>query len=165
MGTRNIPHTLLPDLRWSCSTFAALSSQTLYDILHLRQNVFVIEQRCLYPDIDGLDPDCLHLTGYSDGTLAGYLRLVPPGLRYDTAAIGRVVVAPASRGMQMGDAMMQEGIQLSLQRWPGAGISLSAQAPLEAWYESLGFQGEGDLYDEDGIPHRRMRYVSTAAVM
>ena len=122
----------------------------------------MIEQKCLYQDIDGLDPDCLHLTAYSNSALLGYLRLVPPGLRYDAAAIGRVIVAPSARGQQLGERLMQKGIDCSLQHWPESEICLSAQAALESWYAQLGFRGEGEIYDEDGIPHRQMRYVQTS---
>jgi ElaA protein len=135
-----------------------LSANDLLDILCLRQAVFVLEQECLYPDIDGLDPPGLHLTGVADGSLVAYLRAVPPGHRYPAAAIGRVVVHPEWRGQGLGEALMRRGIALCQQCWPGAGITISAQSALTNWYHALGFRAEGPVYDEDGIPHQKMHY-------
>lgn len=141
-----------PNWRWL--RFDQLSVHDLHALLRLRQDVFVVEQACLYPDIDGLDPQCLHGLGQSaDGMLAAYARVVPPGLKFDEPAIGRVIVAPAWRGRSLGGVLMREAIAATRHAYPGAAIRISAQAHLQGFYRSLGFETVSDPYDEDGIAH------------
>jgi len=118
----------------------------------------VLEQQCLYPDIDGLDPAALHIAGIADDRPVAYLRAVPPGHRYTAAAIGRVVVHPEWRGQRLGEALVRRGIALCQQCWPDAGITLSAQSALTNLYHALGFRADGPVYDEDGIPNQKMHY-------
>jgi ElaA protein len=118
--------------------------------------VFVLEQGP-YQDPDGLDLHAWHLLGHGvDGALAAYLRAVDPGRKYEDPSIGRVVVAPEARGRELGRALMQEGIARCAAAWPGRGIRISAQARLERFYRSLGFELVGSEYLEDGIPHIEM---------
>ncbi len=142
---------------WRSAEFDQLSAPELYAILHLRQQVFVIEQDCLYPDLDGLDQQALHLCGWREDTLLTYLRALPPGVSYPESSLGRIVVSPAARGQDLGRELVRRGIELTLARWPEAGICISAQAHLEPFYQSMGFDTVSDAYDEDGIPHIKMR--------
>jgi len=146
--------TASPVLHWRWLPFEALSVHELHAMLKLRQDVFVLEQTCLYADIDGIDPHCRHGLGLApDGTLAACARLVPPGLKFEEPAIGRVIVAPAWRGRALGHELMREAIAATRATWPGRAIRLSAQAHLQRFYGALGFATVSDEYDEDGIPH------------
>lgn len=145
-------------MRIDLRTFDDLSPRELHDALALRQRVFVVEQACIYQDLDGKDPDALHLLGRDGETaaLVAYARILPPGARFDVAAIGRVVVAPERRGEGLARVLMLEAIRVARDHH-GPRVALSAQAHLEAFYASLGFVRVGEVYDEDGIPHVDMR--------
>lgn len=148
-------------LRWRCLPFGALSADTLYRLLRLRSEVFVVEQNCVFLDMDGLDPQCLHVLGElvdADGTphLHASTRLVPPGVAFAEASIGRVVTAPAARGGGIGHALMAESVRLLEQLWGPQPIRIGAQAHLEAFYNRHGFVSDNKPYIEDGIPHIEM---------
>lgn len=145
-------------MRWHCLPFAELGVQRLYDLLALRSEVFVVEQQCIFQDIDGLDRHTWHLLGEADdGALQAYARLIPPGLKGADALIGRVVTAPSARGGGAGRALMAEALNRCRQLWPQQAITLHAQAHLERFYAGFGFQPVGAPYIEDGIPHIEMR--------
>ncbi len=150
------------DIHWESLTFEGLGTAQLYAILQLRQDVFVVEQDCVYQDLDGLDQQSLHLCAWEGDTLLGYLRCLPPGLSYPEAAMGRIVISPAARGRSLGRDLVQRGIAATLEAWPESGITIGAQAHLERFYNELGFETISDPYDEDGIPHIKMRYRETA---
>ena len=142
-------------LRWHA--FAELSGGEMYDILSLRQRVFIVEQQCAYLDTDGLDRSSLHLCGRSErGTLTAYLRLLPSGGRFAGPSIGRVVTDPEIRHRGIGRLLMQEGLRRSSMTYPGAPLGVSAQIHLVQFYRSLGFFPSGDPYDDDGIKHISM---------
>lgn len=142
---------------WSWLPFDRLSTRELYDVLALRQRVFVVEQQCVYLDADGLDPKCWHGLGTTAaGQLAASARIVPPGVVYAEPAIGRVVTAPEVRRQGAGRLLMLEAIDQTKRLYPGQGIRLGAQCYLEAFYRSLGFTPVGAAYDEDGIAHVEM---------
>ncbi len=144
-------------LQWSCQPFAALSVVELYQILHWRQHVFVVEQACAYLDADGLDPECLHLSLNNDcGELLAYARLLPPGVQGQEPAIGRVLVARQYRRQGLGRALMLRALDELAQRYPGQAVQVAAQLYLHDFYRSLGFAAIGEPFDEDGIPHLRM---------
>lgn len=144
-------------LQWSCKPFAALSVSELYQILHWRQRVFVVEQRCAYLDADGLDPECLHLSLCNpQGELLAYARLLPPGLNGAEPAIGRVLVVPQYRRQQLARALMQRALDEIAQRLSSVSVRISAQLYLQGFYQSLGFVPIGTPYDEDGIVHINM---------
>ncbi len=151
-------------LHWRCRPLAELSPEALYEILALRAQVFVMEQRCVYLDADGWDTGCWHLEGRdAAGRLQAYARLVPPGLKGASQAlpmIGRVVVAPAARSAGLGRPLMRQAIAECEARWPGQGINIGAQAHLERFYASLGFETRSAPYDEDGIAHIDMHRPS-----
>ena len=145
-------------MRWQWSRFDSLQLLELYTLIKLRQDVFVVEQACAYPDVDGEDPACWHLLGWKDGELMAYLRAFPPGHSgYPEVVIGRVIVSEALRGQGMGRVLMEEGHQRAEQCWGAHPIKLSAQAHLASFYGSLGYAVCGPGYDEDGIPHVPMR--------
>ncbi len=151
-----------PDLKsvqWQWSAFESLTVAALHAALRLRAAVFVVEQNCVYPDIDGLDLQSWHLLGWSDGTrgqLAAYLRVVPPGVRFAEPSIGRVVVDPRWRGRQLGRDLMGEGITHLMRQYPASPIRISAQQHLSRFYEPLGFEICSPPYREDDIPHVQM---------
>jgi ElaA protein len=150
-------------MRWTCVPFAELGTQQLYGVLALRSEVFVVEQQCIFLDIDGLDPLTWHLLGHGDdGALKAYARLIPPGLKAPEALIGRVVTSPAARGGGTGRALMAEAVSQCERLWPGHAITLHAQAHLERFYGSFGFVPVGEQYIEDGIAHIEMHKETTA---
>jgi ElaA protein len=152
-----------PRLGWRCVPFAALDAATLYALLQLRSRVFVVEQRCAYLDPDGADPQCFHLLGRdAAGTLQAALRLVPPGLKYVEASIGRVVTSPETRGTGLGHELVAQALRESALIYPGHGLRISAQAHLQRFYEAHGFRAEGETYLEDDIPHIEMSRAAPA---
>lgn len=156
-------------LRWQSKAFEALSLDELYQILSLRQQVFVVEQNCAYQDADGEDPLAIHLMCFADNTLLAYARMfsVQPeatrdatlahGASSDAHRIGRVIVAPQARGQQLGRQLMQRAIELAFAADANSDILVGAQTYLLDFYHSLGFVSEGAEYLEDGIPHQDMR--------
>jgi ElaA protein len=147
---------------WECRSFAELSPAQLYRILKLRQDVFILEQDCLYPDIDGLDREAQHIFVQQGDSLLAYLRSLPPGLDYGESSLGRIVVSRAARGRRLGRELVRRGISYNLGRWPGAGIRIGAQAYLEAFYLDMGFVTDSAVYVEDGIPHIKMVFAGKA---
>lgn len=136
--------------------FQELNLEELYQILRLRSAVFVVEQNCPYQDIDNKDQESLHLLYYVGNQFAGYTRLLPAGLSYKEVAIGRVIISPDHRGLGIGKALMTASIEACYALFGNAPIRIGAQVYLLKFYESLGFIPEGEVYDEDGIPHIEM---------
>ena len=150
-----------PGLRWRCLPFAAMDVASLYRVLQRRAEVFVVEQACAFQDLDGLDPACMHLLGEthgaaSDPCLLAYARLLPAGLAFAEASIGRVVTAPARRGSGLGHALMGEAVAQLQRLWGEQAIRIGAQAHLQAFYRRHGFAPQGARYLEDGIDHIEM---------
>ena len=136
--------------------FSELSTQELYDILQLRSEVFVVEQDCVYQDIDGKDQNAWHVLGFKEGNLVAYTRIFKPGDYFDDASIGRVVVAKNERKHQYGYDIMEASVKavkdiLNLTR-----IKISAQLYLKNFYMKFGFSPVGEQYLEDDIPHIAM---------
>ena len=136
--------------------FDTISKEELYDVLSLRQRVFIIEQDCFYEDLDYSDQDANHLLLYKDNKLIGYSRVFPPGIKYDAAAIGRIVTDIDYRGKGYGRSITLESIQFLKNNFPGSDITISAQYRLVNFYEDLGFKREDDVYLEDDIEHIKM---------
>ena len=145
---------------WQWSSFADLPNKDLYEMLAQRQNVFVLEQQCLYPDLDGYDQDAWHLLGWKviDGQrqLAASLRVIAPGVKYTEMSIGRVLSTSAARGTGVGRELLVEGIARAEQLYPGHRLRIGAQQYLESFYGSFGFKTVSEPYDEDGIMHVEM---------
>ncbi|OAX87253.1 drug:proton antiporter [Xanthomonas nasturtii] len=153
-------------LHWQQLRFAQLSTTQLYALLRLRTDVFVVEQHCAYPELDGkdIDPGVLHVLGSSDtAELAAYLRVLPPGLSYPEPSIGRVVIAAAYRGTGLAHTLLREGIRMLHAHWPASAIQLGAQAHLQSFYAAHGFAPASAPYLEDGIPHLDMLRPAGAA--
>lgn len=144
------------NLSWSWKTFDQLSKEELYELLSLRQSIFVVEQKSWYLDADGLDNCSLHLLIKLNDVLLGYLRLLPPKIKYDTPSIGRIAILENYRGNKIGSRLVKEGIQKSLETFSTHSLTISAQEYLIKFYEDHGFKVFGEVYDEDGIPHIQM---------
>ncbi len=143
-------------VRWLAKPFRELDIDTLYALLKLRSEVFVVEQNCVYLDPDGKDrhPEAVHLLGIADdGSLAGYLRILPAGLSYPQVSFGRVLTAPDWRGRGLGAPMLQAALAEIERRWPGADVQIGAQSHLQEFYGRHGFEPSSEPYVEDGIPH------------
>jgi ElaA protein len=146
-------------IAWTLRPYRELSGEELYEILSLRQSVFVVEQHCAYLDADGKDRCGYHLLGRDPaGVLIAYLRILEPGCRFPDPSIGRVVVHRVRRGEGIGDALMREGMRQCAKLYPDRPVRISAQHHLRRFYERLGFVclGDGNPFDEDGIPHIAM---------
>jgi len=146
-------------IEWICKHHRDLGKEQLYASLKLRSDVFVVEQKCAYPDLDGqdLEGDTHHLMGWEDDQLMAYLRLLDPESQGGDVVIGRVVTAPAGRGKGLGHAMMEQALKQAEKHWPQVPIYLSAQAHLQGYYGKYGFVAVGEEYLEDDIPHIGMR--------
>ena len=137
-------------------TFSELSTRDLYEILQLRSAVFVVEQECIYQDIDGKDQKAIHICGYKNNYLVAYTRVFRPGDYFDATAIGRVVVDKGFRQYGYGKEIMNKTLNYLVSNGLDKKITLSAQRYLTAFYEGLGFATVGGGYLEDGIPHIEM---------
>ncbi|WP_236574098.1 GNAT family N-acetyltransferase [Hydrogenophaga sp. PBL-H3] len=141
---------------WRCLPFDALHARTLYALLQLRTEVFVMEQHCVFQDMDGADAQCFHLLGEGARGLEAYARLVPAGLKFNEASIGRVVTLPAARGGGLGHVLMREAVRALHGLWGMQPIRIGAQAHLQPFYRQHGFEPSGPMYIEDGIDHIEM---------
>jgi ElaA protein len=145
-------------MNWQLKTFEALTNTELYDILQLRSTIFVVEQNCVYLDLDGDDKLCNHLFLYKDHKLAAYCRIVPPGLHYSECSIGRVVCHHPLRSTQLGKQLMVEAIKICKNLYSNQAIQIGAQHYLLQFYSNLGFVQHSEIYLEDGIAHIKMIY-------
>lgn len=136
--------------------FKELSVYELHDLLQLRSQVFVVEQECVYQDIDGKDQKALHVLGYKNKSLVAYTRIFEPGYYFQEAGIGRVVVTKTERAHDYGYVIMDASIKAINDHFKTTSIRLSAQTYLKRFYNNLGFKEEGEEYLEDGIPHIEM---------
>lgn len=137
-------------------TFNQLNTTELYDLLQLRSEVFVVEQDCVYQDIDGKDQKALHILGYRGSKLVAYTRIFQPGDYFDEASIGRVVVKEKERQYGFGYDIMNASIEAIKKNFKTSEIRISAQTYLKRFYNNLGFKEIGEEYLEDGIPHVNM---------
>lgn len=144
------------DLKIEVKKFSELSITELYDILQLRSEVFVVEQDCVYQDIDGKDAEALHVIGFKNDKIVAYTRCFEPGYYFKEAAIGRVVVRQSERKFGFGHIIMEASDKAIKDNYNTSNIKLSAQQYLIKFYESHGYKTTGDGYLEDGIPHIAM---------
>jgi ElaA protein len=138
---------------WTLKSFDELTAKELYNILQLRNEVFIVEQNCPYQDLDNKDLYAFHLMGMKENKLLAYSRLLAPGISYSESSIGRVVSSPAARKTGMGKKLMKESIVQIKNLFQTDIIRIGAQLYLKNFYESFGFLQEGDIYLEDNIPH------------
>lgn len=141
-----------------CKPFDSLKPKELYAILKLRSEIFVVEQQCVYLDPDGKDLYAQHLMLYHQKELMAYARIVPPGISFKEASIGRVVSSQKARGKGFGKILVKLAIDNCIRIYGNNPIKIGAQLYLKDFYASFGFVAEGDVYDEDGIDHIIMKY-------
>lgn len=144
------------DLKIDVKRFSELNLHQLYDILQLRSEVFVVEQDCVYQDIDGKDADALHVIGWKNESIVAYTRCFEPGYYFEEAAIGRVVVKASERKYGYGHEIMKASARAIEEFFGTSRIKLSAQQYLIKFYEYHGYRTTGQGYLEDGIPHIAM---------
>jgi len=143
-------------LKTTTKTFQELTSKELYDLLQLRSEVFVVEQDCVYQDLDGKDENALHVIGKKNNKIVAYTRVFKPGDYFKEASIGRVVVSKEERQHKYGYDIMDASIKAVNDYFNETKIKLSAQTYLKKFYNNLGFKEVGEEYLEDGIPHIAM---------
>ena len=145
---------------WSIKRFGELSTDELHDLLDLRIRVFVVEQNCPYPEIDGKDRQSAHVIGRDEsGEVVAYSRIVDPGISYPEPGIGRVVTAESIRGRGVGHDIMTQSMHHVRENYGQVPVKLSAQEHLRSYYNKHGFQTVSDTYEEDSIPHIEMLYL------
>ena len=144
-------------ISWSIKSFDELNKNELYDLLKLRSEVFVVEQNCVYQDIDDKDIKVTHFFGQDGSDLIAYLRVMEVGVLYPNhMSIGRVVVKQTHRNKKLGNEILVKAIDFCRKKFPKTQIKISAQTHLKAFYNQLGFEFKGEAYLEDGIPHCAM---------
>ena len=146
----------MQQINWTCKFFDDLSPHELYIIIKLRNEVFVVEQKCVFQDADDKDQKCYHLMGFAGNELAAYARLVPAGVSYKNISIGRIVTSPQYRNIGVGKALINEAITQCNSLYGEQTIEIGAQLYLKNFYKNVGFKQTGNPYDEDGIPHIKM---------
>ena len=144
------------NITWSCKTFNSLTPVELYSILQLRNEVFVVEQNCVYQDCDNIDQNSYHFMGWQQNRLVAYTRLIPSGVAFEEISIGRVVTSPSIRRTKVGKELMIRSIEKLYELYGKCKIKIGAQLYLKSFYESLGFIKNSDMYLEDGIEHIKM---------
>ncbi|HRV55037.1 MAG: GNAT family N-acetyltransferase [Flavobacteriaceae bacterium] len=146
-------------LEYRIKSYSDLTKDELYALLQLRSEVFVVEQNCVYQDIDGKDPKAFHVLGFKNEVLIAYTRLFKPGDYFKEASIGRVVVKKEERQHSYGHELMEVSIEAIKEHFKEKVVKISAQSYLKSFYNNLGFKEEGEEYLEDGIPHTAMRLI------
>ena len=144
------------NIAWIYKKFDELTPHEVYAFLRLRSEVFVVEQNCAFLDADNKDQACYHLMGFTNNVLVAYTRIVPAGVTFTQASIGRVVTSPRIRRDGVGKQLMNQRIDETNNLFGKRSIKIGAQLYLKSFYESLGFVQSGEIYDEDGIDHIHM---------
>ena len=141
---------------WKIKPFSKLSTEELYQILKIRQEVFIVEQTCYYLDADGYDQQAVHIWAEKEGEILAYSRVFEPGIKYKEASIGRVLTNPNYRKNNLGKILIRFSINTIEARFRTQSIRISAQDYLLHFYSEFGFQDTGKKYLEDDIPHTEM---------
>ena len=141
---------------WRLLSFEDLRVSELYEVLRLRSEVFVVEQQCVFQDIDGFDNQAMHLLGVQHGELQAYARCFAAGVTFPEASVGRVLTRASARGAGLGHVLMAQAISAISQVWGPQAIRIGAQLQLADFYAKHGFVSAGKTYMEDGIPHLEM---------
>ncbi len=155
-GTVTMSNKDFTTIRWVEKPFDALTPAELYAVIRLRNEVFVVEQNCIFQDADNRDQESIHILGWAGNELAAYTRIVPAGAAYDEVSIGRVIIAVPWRGTGLGRELMRVSIEKTHSRFGSGPIRIGAQEHLARFYGSLGFRQDSEMYLEDGIPHIEM---------
>lgn len=140
-------------LVWRLMAFEDFRVSELYEVLRLRSEVFVLEQQCIFQDMDGADPKAMHLLGVRHGELQAYARCLAAGVKFPEASLGRVLTCQGVRGTGLGHALIEQSVTAISQLWGPRPIRIGAQAHLAAFYASHGFEDVGKPYMEEGIAH------------
>ena len=148
---------------WKINSFDQLSADELYKILQARVDVFVVEQHCPYPELDGYDQSALHLWAETDDEVSAYCRIFPPGIKYDEASIGRVLTKKNFRGLNLGKNLVKFALNTIEARYKITSVRISAQDYLLKFYSDFGFLDSGKKYLEDDIPHTAVSYTHLRA--
>lgn len=156
MTSMNVPDTSLDAPVWQLRRLAELSPLELLRIMRARQQVFVVEQNCPYLDADTADEQSWHLAAWQVEQVCAYARIIDPGVNCPEASIGRVITARSMRGRGLGRDLIARAIHHASSIYPAVPIRISAQSHLQAFYGGFGFLAVGNIYLEDGIPHRAM---------
>lgn len=143
-------------ITWLCKHFNELTNSELYALLRLRSEVFVVEQSCVFLDLDNHDQNVFHLLGYRQHDLAAYARLIQPGITYQEISIGRVVTSPKFRRNGVGKALMTTAVEKCGELFGRGPIKIGAQLYLKQFYQNFGFNQISEVYIEDEIPHIKM---------
>jgi len=143
-------------INWNFKPFDQLTPPELYAILRLRSEVFVVEQNCVFLDMDNKDQHCEHIMAWQGPLLAAYSRVVPAGISYVESSIGRIVTSPAARGSGIGRELLVKSIEYLYTLYGQRDIRIGAQYYLKKFYTSFGFVQKGEIYLEDGIEHIEM---------
>ena len=143
-------------MKFKVKKFKELTVTELYDLLQLRQQIFVVEQSCIYLDADGIDKKCLHLLGFVNKKIVAYARIIPEGISYKTPSIGRVVIDEKHRGNKYAYILMEKAIEITTEKFKPKKITISAQVYLKEFYQNLGFKTVGDVYLDCELPHLKM---------
>ena len=145
------------DIHYQIKRFDQLTTIELHNLLRLRIDVFVVEQECFYPELDGRDPECLHVLGKDrEHGIVAYTRILPAGLLYKEVSFGRVAVAQSHRGQGFGHSLLTKTLAAIEKQYGKVSIRISAQLYLTNYYQQYGFERQGEGYLEDGIPHVEM---------
>lgn len=145
---------------WTYNSFSELTTAELYNIMQLRNEVFVVEQNCVYQDADNKDQQSFHVSGWDNNHLVAYCRILPPGLAFEEASIGRVVTSPRHRNSGHGRQLVKLAIPYTIQQFNCQKITIGAQLYLQQFYHSFGFTQISNTYLEDGIPHIEMQLTT-----
>lgn len=140
-------------MSWELLKFNEFNVNRLYEIVQLRVDIFIVEQNCAYPELDGHDQRALHLMYLEEDEVIAYSRILPPGEKYDDCSIGRVLVKKKARGTGIARVLMEKAIVEAERVWKAERIKICAQSHLQKFYGSLGFIADSNEFDEDGIPH------------
>ncbi|MDX8336854.1 GNAT family N-acetyltransferase [Candidatus Cetobacterium colombiensis] len=141
-----------------CKKFNELTVEELYEILKLRSEIFVVEQKCVYNDIDGKDTTSIHVMLKENGKIKAYLRVLQPGVSYEDASLGRVLVAENARKKGFAKLIVEAGVNYIIENFKTKDITIGAQEYLQNFYNEMGFKAISEVYLDDGIPHLDMKY-------
>ncbi|WP_417427878.1 GNAT family N-acetyltransferase [Halpernia sp.] len=146
----------MTNLVWKIKSFSELSTEELYKVLNIRQEVFVVEQKCFYLDADNYDQKAIHLWAEKNGEIVAYLRIFKQDIKYPEASIGRVLTSISVRGKNLGKTIVDFSLQIIFNQFRSKSVRISAQDYLIEFYSSFGFVDTGKKYLEDDIPHTEM---------
>lgn len=146
----------MKDIVWKIKSFEKLSTKELYEILKIRQEVFIVEQTCYYLDADGYDERALHIWAEKEDKVVAYCRIFPQGIKYSETSVGRVLTNPEFRNLELGKTLMKFALETINTRFKTKECRISAQDYLLKFYKNFGFTDTGKKYLEDNIPHTEM---------